>query len=93
MPIKTGPPKKSAYRNYSEADIAATEYGTYVIQVGDELFQAPNGKMAFNRERAEMFYDDILGGLSAMKKEGSDLEKQDAEKRLLHLRIMPLRIH
>lgn len=93
MPNRDGASKKSAFRHYSEEDIAATEFGTYVIQVGDDLFQAPNGKMAFNKERAEMFYDDILGGLSAMKKEGSDVEKEDAEKCLLHLRIMPLRIH
>lgn len=93
MPTGEGSSKKSAYRNYSEEDIAATEFGTYVIQVGDDLFQAPNGKMAFNKERAEMFYEDIFGGLMAMSKEGDDIEKEDARKCMLHLRIMPLRIH
>lgn len=85
--------KKSAYRHYSEEDIAQTESGTYVIQVGGDLFQSPNGKMGFNKDRAEMFYADIMGGLTAMKKDGNDLEKEDAEKCLLNLRIVPLRIH
>jgi hypothetical protein len=93
MPTRSGTPKSSAYKFYSEEDIAATEFGTFVVQVGDDLFQAPNGKMAFNKERAEMFYDDILGGLTAMRKEGTDVEKEDAQKCLLHLRIMPLRFH
>ena len=93
MPSRDDDSKKSVYRGYSEEDIAATELGTYVIQVGNDLFQAPNGKMAFSLDRAEMFYDDILGGLIAMKKEGSDLEKEDAAACLLHLRIFPLRIH
>jgi hypothetical protein len=93
MPSKSGPPKKSPYRSYSEEDIAATEFGTFVIQVGDDLFSTPNGKMAFNLQRAEMFYEDILGSLHAMKKEGNDIEREDAEKCLLLLRIMPLKIH
>lgn len=91
MPAKS--PKKSAFRSYSEEDIAATEFGTFVIQVGDDFFATPNGKMAFSLQRAEMFYDDILGGLLAMKKEGTDIEKEDARKCLLLLRIYPLRIH
>ena len=93
MPSDSGVPKKSAYKFYSEEDIAATEFGTYVIQVGDELFKSPNGKMAFSKDRAEMFYDDILGGLMVMKKEGSEAEQKDAEKCLLRLRIFPLRFH
>lgn len=86
-------PKKSPFRSYSEEDIAATEFGTFVIQVGDDFFTTPNGKMAFSLERAENFYEDILGGLMAMKKEGTEVEKEDARKCLLLLRIFPLRIH
>lgn len=84
--------KKSPYRNYSVEDIAATEFNTYVIQVGDDLFSY-NGKMGFSLKRAEMFYDDILGGLHEMKKSGNKIEKEDAIKCLLLLRIFPLRIH
>ncbi len=84
--------KKSPYKNYSVEDIAATEFGTYVIQVGDDLFSY-NGKMGFNLQRAEMFYDDIIAGLHDMKKNGSKTEKEDAVKCLLLLKIFPLRIH
>lgn len=87
---KKGP--ESPYRNYSVEDIAATEFGTYVIQVGDDLFSY-NGKMGFSAKRAEMFYDDIIAGLHHMKENGNDVEKEDAQKCLLLLRIFPLRIH
>lgn len=85
-------PKKSPYRNYSVEDIAATELGTYVIQVGDDFF-SHGGKMGFSLSRAEMFYDDILSGLNHMKKSGNEIEKQDALKCLLLLRMYPLKIH
>lgn len=84
--------KKSPYRNYSIEDIAMTEFGTYVIQVGDDLFSY-NGKMGFSRKRAEMFYDDIIVGLHDMKKNGNHIEQEDAIKCLLFLKIFPLRIH
>jgi len=93
MPPKIGSSKKSAFRSYSEEDIAATEFGTFVIQVGEDFLATPNGKMAFSLQRAESLYDDVLGGLQAMKKEGNEVEQADAEKCLLLLRIMPLRIH
>lgn len=82
----------SPYRHYSVEDIAMTEFGTYVIQVGDDLFSY-NGKMGFSAKRAEMFYDDIIAGLNDMKKNGNKIEKEDALKCLLLLRIFPLRIH
>lgn len=85
-------PEKSPYRNYSVEDIAVTEFGTYVIQVGDDLFSY-NGKMGFSLKRAEMFYDDIMGNLLDMKKNGTQTEQEDASKCLLFLRMYPLRIH
>jgi hypothetical protein len=85
-------PKKSPYKNYSVEDIAMTEFGTYVIQVGDDLFSY-KGKMGFSLKRAEMFYDNIISGLHEMKDHGSAIEKDDAIKCLLLLKIFPLRIH
>lgn len=82
---------KSPYGKYSLEDIIQAEAGNYVIQVGDDLFSY-NGKMAFSRRRAEMFYDDIIAGLNDMKKNGNDIEKEDAVKCLLLLRMMPFRI-
>lgn len=91
MAADDGSPK-NPYKNYSVQDIEATEFGTYVIQVGDDLF-AHNGKQAFSKQRAEMFFDDIIVGLHHMKKNGNDIEREDAEKCLLFLKIHPLRIH
>jgi hypothetical protein len=84
--------EKSPYVKYSIQDVAAAEAGHYVIQVGSDLFSY-NGKMAFNRDRADKLYADILAGLNDMKENGSDLEKEDASKCLVTLMIHPLRIH
>lgn len=83
---------QSPYKNYSLDEIASAESGNYVIQVGDDFFSY-NGKIGFSRQRAEMFYDDVMAGLNEMKETGSDLEKEDAVKCLLLLRMFPLRIH
>jgi len=83
---------KSPYVHYSVEEISAAETGHYVIQVGGDLFSY-NGKMAFVRDRADKFYQDILDGLNDMKKNGSDIEKEDALKCLLMLKMFPLRIH
>lgn len=86
-------PTKSPYLNYSEAEIAATEYGIYVIQVGGDFFTSESGKMGFSRERAEQYYDNIANGLSELVSKGNDEEVSDATICLCNLRIMPLRIH
>lgn len=83
---------KSPYLNYSEAEIAATEYGIYVIQVGGDFFSS-NGKMGFTKERAEMFFDNVVNGLNDLVNNGTDQEVADATTCLCNLRIMPLRIH
>jgi hypothetical protein len=90
MSKKSAP--QSPYRHYSVEEIAATEFGTYVIQVGDDLF-AYNGKVGFSLKRAEEFYDNILAGLIHMKKNGNETEKEDAKKCMLLLRMFPFRVH
>ena len=84
--------EKSPYVRYTEEEIVAAEYGHFVIQVGGDLFSY-NGKMAFTRERADKFYDDIIEGLTDMKKNGNEVEKEDAVKCLIMLKMFPLRIH
>lgn len=83
---------KSPFGKYSEKEIEAVERGSYVIQVGDDLFSY-NGKMGFSLQRAESFYADIMGGLHEMKKSENEVERQDAMKCLLLLKIFPFRIH
>lgn len=84
--------EKSPYRQYTVQEVIEAEAGNYVIQVGGDLFSY-NGKMAFSKDRAEMYYENVLAGLNDMKKNGSDEEKEDARKTLLLLRIYPLRFH
>lgn len=83
---------KSPYGQYTVKEVIEAEAGNYVIQVGGDLFSY-NGKMAFTKDRADMYYENVLAGLNDMKKNGSDLEKEDAVKCLIHLKIYPLRIH
>ncbi len=83
---------KSPYGQHSIDDVIALEAGNYVIQIGGELFSY-NGKIAFSRERADKFFDEILEGLHDMKKNGSPEDQEDAVKALLLLKIHPLRIH
>jgi hypothetical protein len=89
-------PKKKVDSNpfgiYSFEDVLAAESGNYIIQIGAEIFSW-KGKAAFTREKAEMFYDDILGGLNEMKKSKNEIEREDALKCLLFLKIYPFRIH
>lgn len=83
---------KRPYKNYSAEEIELTEQGNYVIQVGSDFFSY-DGKVGFTLERAGEFYDDILKDLIEMRKSGSIIEKEDAAKCLLLLKIHPLRIH
>ena len=83
---------KSPYGKYSEKEIEMVERGSYVIQVGDDLFSY-NGKMGFSLQRAESFYSDIMNGLHEMKKSKNQVEREDAVKCLLLLKIFPFRIH
>ncbi len=82
----------SPYRKYSIEQITQVEAGHYVIQVGDDFF-SHNGKVGFSLQRAETFYLDIMSGLMDIQKNGSDLEKEDATKCLLLLKMYPLRFH
>lgn len=84
--------EKSPFGKYSVKEIEAVERGSYVIQVGDDLFSY-NGKMGFSLQRAESFYADIMNGLQEMKKSENQLERDDAMKCLLLLKIFPFRIH
>lgn len=84
--------EKSPYGKFSIQDVAEAEAGHFVIQVGADLFSY-NDKMAFNKERTEKFFEDILNGLNDMKENGSKEEREDALKCLINLRIYPLRIH
>lgn len=85
--------EKSPYGEHSVKDVIMAETDTYYIQLGDDLFCSESGKLAFKKERAEFYLDQILEGLRDMKLNGTKKEKEDAHNMLLHLRIYPFRIN
>lgn len=91
------PPKKKSEKNpyvaYTPEDVVRAEAGSYTIQVIDDFFMTEEGNMAFSRERAEHFYGLIIDGCRDMIKNGDALEKEDAQKTLWFLKMMPLRIN
>lgn len=82
---------KSPYGQYSLEDVMLIEAGHYFIQVGGDIFSY-DGKMAFSRDRAEMFYDNIFKDLTTMKENGDEKSSDDARSCLFFLRIHPMRI-
>ena len=85
--------EKSPYGSFSVQEVMEAEAGTYVIQVGADLFSLPNGKMAFSKDRAEYFYQEVRRGLLHMKENGEEHERKEAHECLLYLKIHPLRIN
>lgn len=69
------------------------EAGNYYIQIGDGMFESETGKLAFSKDRAEAFFDQIIAGLIDMRKNGTPEEKEEAIACQLNLRIIPLRFH
>lgn len=84
--------KKSAYISYSEEDVAKTENGNYVIQVGADFFSY-NSQVGFPLKEAELFYYDVMSGLIELKSSKDALDREDAVKCLLLLKMYPLRFH
>ena len=85
--------KKSPYRQHSVEEVVKTETGSYYIQIGDGMFESEQGKLAFTKERAEAFFQQIMDGLVEMRKTGSQEDKDEAMFCLMNFRIIPLRFH
>lgn len=85
--------EKNPYGQHSVEDVNAAEAGFYYIQLGGDIFQSEEGKMAFDKERVDFYFSEIWNGLEDMKENGTAEEKSDASQCLLNLKIFPLRIH
>lgn len=85
--------EKNPYGKHSVEDIVAAESGFYYIQLGGDIFMSEEGKMAFDKERADYFFSEIWNGLLHMKENGTKTEKDDAVQCFLTLKVFPLRIH
>lgn len=84
---------KNPYKEHSVEEVAKAETGNYYIQIGDSMFENEHGKLAFSKDRAEAFYDQIMDGLAEMRKTGSKEDKEEAMFCLTNFRIIPLRFH
>lgn len=83
---------KSPYKNYSVEEIAQAEATNFVILLGHDLFNY-EGKYVFIKEDAELYHEQIIGGLMEILESGSPSEIQEAEVCLFHLKILPFRLH
>lgn len=84
---------KSAFKNFTEDQVAEAEKDAYMIQIGYELFYDETGSYcAFSKDKTEKYYAGIRAGLEDMIKNGSEEEKKEALISCLNLRIIPLRI-
>lgn len=85
--------EKNPYKDHSLEDVMKAESGSFYIQIGEGMFQSENGKLAFNKERADDFFMAAWEGLKEMKQKGSPQEQEEAMRCLLNFRIIPLRFH
>lgn len=85
--------EKSPYKDHTIKEVMEAEFGSYYIQIGDNMFESETGKMAFQKERAEQFFDMVYAGLVHMYENGTQEEKEDAVYCLSNLRMIPLRFH
>lgn len=84
--------KDSPFRNYSVADILATEATTYFIVAGNDVF-APEGRFNYTWLGAVRMYNKLLAGLVYNLKHGSEEEMAEAKMLLENLRIERLMVH
>lgn len=85
--------EKSPYGDKSIEDVIKAEFGHYYVQVGYEILESENGKLAFTKERAESLAMQAIDALKHLKKHGNEKEKKEAVHCLENFRIFPLRIH
>jgi hypothetical protein len=85
--------EKSPYKDHTIEEVIATEKDAYYIQIDNTMFESPSGKLAFTKERADKFYEQVMHGLLQMRESGTEAEKKEAIECLTNLRIVPLRFH
>lgn len=83
---------KSPFAGYTSEEIMAFEAITYVLQVGSEIFNK-RGKWGFTKKSANIYYNRVLRELLNQLKNGDKKQRKNAERILLSLKILPLRIH
>lgn len=84
--------KKSPFGKYTQEQVEQAEANNYIILLGHDLFSF-EGKYTFGKEDAELYHEQIIGGLMEILENGSAAEKEEAEVCLFFLKILPFRLH
>lgn len=84
--------KKSPFVNYTEEEVFASEFATYFIQVGSDVFNL-DGRWVFSKKSASIYYNKILRQLLDDMINGEERDRKNAERVLLNLKVVPLKLH
>lgn len=85
--------ENNPYKNHTLEDVRKAESNYFYIQLGHDVLTSENGKMAFNKQKAELLFEKTKAGLYEMLDSGSDDEATQAFFALQNLRLIPLRIN
>lgn len=83
---------KSPFLGFEVDDVLYAEANFYVVQVGEDLFEH-KGKMAFSKDKAILYYNQILEELTDMYHTGTPNDRKRAKVGLSYLKVLPLRIN
>jgi len=83
--------KKSPFAGYSTEQVASFESMTYFLQVGSDIFNI-RGKCFFNKKSANIYYGKVMRQLLGDMKHGNEEEKKNAERVMLGMRVVPLKL-
>jgi hypothetical protein len=80
------------YVNGTIEEVAAAERTSYFIIVGERVF-AYHSQMAFSKDDAHFHFQKLKEFYLEVIQSGNTIEKTEAVKNLLTLKVMPLRIN
>ena len=85
--------EKSTFRGFTVAEINKAERNSFVVQIGNDMYANPDGDLVFTLNQAEKYYETLLTNILYTMDSGNAKQKLAAEKCLLRLHILPLRLH
>lgn len=87
---KTKEPK-SPFKHFSVEEVFAAESCSYVILVGTD-FYVNQGRMVFSKQAAARYYNHILNQVVDLMRNGTKKQKEHANRVIMSLKVLPLRI-
>lgn len=84
---------KSPFKGFTIAEVNKAERNSFVVQVGNDMYQNQDGEFIFTENQAEKYYDTLLVNILHTIDNGSEKQKIAAMKCLARLHILPLKLH